>query len=126
METTLTVLVCDDSLLMRRKLKDSILCCCGFAEVVEAKEGFGAVHAYKLHRPDLVFMDIILPGKNGIDIVKDIKEINPDAKIVMVSSVGTKANLLKAMKAGAYDFIQKPWEQSTIDKVILKYLTGEE
>lgn len=122
MEPVFRVLICDDSLLIRRKLKEGILLCCGYAQIFEASDGIEAVRMYKLHRPDLVFMDIILPGKNGIEVVKDIKDFDKKAEIVMVSSVGTKANLFKAFAAGAYDFIQKPWEQNVIDRIILKYI----
>lgn len=122
----LKVLICDDSMLIRKKLKDSVLSCCGFARVALAVDGLDAIYQYNLLRPDIVFMDIILPGQSGIDTVAELKQIDPTARIVMVSSVGTKANLMNAMKVGACNFIQKPWEQETIDRIIIQFLTEEE
>jgi two-component system chemotaxis response regulator CheY len=126
MKEKIKVLICDDSLLIRKKLSDSVKACCSFAIVVFAREGLEAISAFKLHKPDIVFMDIVLPGRSGIEIVKELIDINPKANIIMVSSVGTKINLMKAMAAGACDFIQKPWEQETIDRIIVKFLLEDE
>ena len=123
MVKTLKVLVCDDSILMRRKLKQSIELCCDYVVVVEAKDGQAAVDMYKLHSPDLVFMDIVMPEKSGIEAVKEIKEFDNLARVIMASSTGTQANLRKAIEAGAYEFIQKPWEQASIDNIINKLLS---
>lgn len=119
----LKVLVCDDSILMRRKLKQSIELCCQNVVVVEAEDGQVAVDMYKLHKPDLVFMDIVMPIKSGIEAVKDIKEFDSLARVIMASSTGTQANLRKAIEAGAYEFIQKPWEQASIENIINKLLS---
>lgn len=120
------VLICDDSLIIRKKLGESIRQSYSNAEIFDAKDGLEALYMYRVHSPNLVFMDIIMPGKNGIEVVKDIKEINPNAEIIMVSASGTKENLLKAFKAGANDFIQKPWEQSVIDRIILRFMPKPE
>lgn len=107
---------------MRKKLKESIVLSCNIAEILEAKNGQMAVDMYKEHRPELVFMDIIMPEKDGIQAVKEIKEFDATAKVVMVSSTGTQANLRKAIEAGAYEFIQKPWENAAIENIINKLL----
>lgn len=116
------ILLCDDSVLMRKKLKESIVLSCNIAEILEAKNGQMAVDMYKEHRPELVFMDIVMPEKDGIQAVKEIKEFDATAKVVMVSSTGTQANLRKAIEAGAYEFIQKPWENAAIENIINKLL----
>lgn len=126
MKEKLKVLICDDALIIRKKLKESIRKCCSFTIFIDVNEGLEAISMYKLHKPDIVFMDIILPGRNGIEIVKEIKEFDRNAYIVMVSTVGTKTNILDAMLAGASDFIQKPWEQDTIDRIIVKCILEEE
>jgi len=113
----LKVLVCDDSLLMRKKLKDS-LGLCGCAEIIEATDGQKAVDLYKENKPDVVFMDIVMPIKDGIKAVEEIMEFDQKAKVVMASSSGTKEHLKKAIDAGAFEFIQKPWEQQQIQKII--------
>lgn len=114
---TLKILICDDSILMRKKLKDS-LNSCGFFEFLEATDGQSAVDIYKENNPDLVFMDIVMPIKNGIEAVSEIKAYNKEAKVVMASSAGTKENLRKAIEAGAFEFIQKPWEEAQICKIV--------
>jgi two-component system, chemotaxis family, chemotaxis protein CheY len=126
MAKVLKVLVCDDSILMRRKLKESIELCYDSLVIVEAKDGQMAVEMFIEHKPDLVFMDIVMPVKDGIQAVKEIKLYDANARVVMASSTGTQANLRKAIEAGAYEFVQKPWEQTTIESIIKKLLAERE
>lgn len=121
MDNILKILICDDSLIIRRRLSESIKQCYEDVMIVEAADSMSAERMFFIHKPDLIFMDIILPDKNGIDTVKRLKEIDPEAKIIMISTAGTKANLFKSVSAGAFDFIQKPIEQATVDKVILAF-----
>lgn len=118
------VLICDDSVLMRKRLKDS-LALCGSFEIIEATDGESAVNMYKENTPNLVFMDIVMPVKDGIVAVEEIKEFHKDAKVVMASSSGTKEHLRKALEAGAFEFIQKPWEQEQIAKIVNNLLKKE-
>lgn len=111
------VLVCDDSILSRKKLKDCILAL-GCSEVYEAADGEEAVEKFKEHRPDLVFMDIVMPKKDGIGAVTEILEVDKNAKVVMASSVGTQSFLKDAIKAGAYDFLQKPLDPEQVKRII--------
>ncbi|BCZ45400.1 response regulator [Clostridium gelidum] len=120
-ENLLKILICDDSMLMRKKLKDS-LTLCGPFDILEATDGQKAVEIYKEKNPDLVFMDIVMPVKDGIQAVSEIKDFDKNAKVVMASSSGTKENLKKAIKAGAFEFIQKPWEQEQITKILNNFL----
>lgn len=117
-ENLLKILVCDDSMLIRKKLKE-VLKSCGCNNILEASNGQEAVDSYKENNPDLVFMDIIMPFKNGIEAVKEIIEFDNDAKVVMASSAGTKEHVKVAIKAGAFEFVQKPWEKEQINKIIL-------
>jgi two-component system, chemotaxis family, chemotaxis protein CheY len=117
-ENSLKVLVCDDSMLIRKKLKE-LLKNCGYEDVLEAVNGQEAVKIYKESSPDLVFMDIIMPVKNGIEAVKEIIEFDKKARVVMASSAGTKEHVKEAIKAGAFEFVQKPWEKEQITKIIL-------
>lgn len=116
----LKVLVCDDSILSRKKLKDCIISL-GCAEVYEAADGEEAIAQYKAHTPDLVFMDIVMPKKDGIEALKGIFEINDKATVVMASSVGTQSYLKDAIKAGANDFLQKPIDSEQVKKLIDSY-----
>lgn len=121
MENNLRVLICDDSLLIRKKLRDT-LAKCKFKEIIEAENGNVAVELVKVHNPDLIFMDIVMPGKDGIEVLKEIKSIHPIAKVVMASSVGTSEHLKRALENGAYDFIQKPIKPEAIFNLIEKVL----
>ena len=124
-ENILKVLICDDSMLMRKKLKDS-LNLCGSFDILEATDGQKAVDSYKENNPNLVFMDIVMPVKDGIQAVSEIKAFDENAKIIMASSSGTKDNLKRAIEAGAFEFIQKPWEQEQITKIINNFLNEGE
>ena len=120
-ENILKILICDDSMLMRKKLKDG-LNLCGSFDILEATDGQKAVDTYKENNPNLVFMDIVMPVKDGIQAVSEIKAFDENAKIIMASSSGTKGNLKRAIEAGAFEFIQKPWEQEQIAKIINNFL----
>lgn len=113
----LKVLICDDSMLVRKKLTDTLKSI-GITTIFEATDGQKAVDQYKENKPDLTFMDIVMPNKTGLDALKEIKEFDADAKVVMASTIGTQANLITAIKAGAYEFLQKPVKEDDVLKVI--------
>lgn len=116
MHTPLKILISDDSLLLRKKLREELekLGC----QVFEAKDGQEVIEAYSQYRPNGVFMDIVMPKINGLDALKEIKEIDSKARVIMLSSTGTAGNLLEALKLGAIDFIQKPYNSSQIVKAV--------
>lgn len=113
----LKILVCDDSILIRKKLKDCLKDL-GCSQVFEALNGQEAIDFYKTNKPDLVFMDIVMPIKGGIEAVTEIITFDKNAKVVMASSSGTKTHLKKALEAGAYEFIQKPFEEVQIKNIL--------
>lgn len=113
----ITVLICDDSIFARKKLKDYILTL-GVKDVLEATDGQEAIDLYKENKPSVVFMDIIMPKVTGIEAVKQILDFDKDAKVVMASSVGTQSHLKDAIKAGAYEFLQKPIEDAHVLKIL--------
>jgi two-component system, chemotaxis family, chemotaxis protein CheY len=117
----LTVLICDDSILIRKKLRTTLeKCKC--EQIYEAENGAVAVEIAKENNPDIIFMDIVMPDKNGIEALKEIHEFNPNIKVVMASSVGTNDNLKEALENGAYDFIQKPITLEAVTLLIEKVL----
>jgi two-component system chemotaxis response regulator CheY len=104
----INVMVVEDEEQIRNILKKMIEknteCC-----VVSACGTFAsAISGFVRLRPDVVFMDIIMPRITGIEALKQIIEFDPDAKVVMASSVGTQGHLKEALRAGAADFLQKP------------------
>ncbi len=121
----LKILVCDDSLLARKRLKDCIISF-GCSSIFEAANGEEAIAQYNDNKPNLVFMDIVMPKKDGIEALKDILEIDSDATVIMASSVGTQSYLKDAIKAGASDFIQKPIDNDRVKEIINSYCSREE
>jgi two-component system chemotaxis response regulator CheY len=113
----LKILICDDSMFARKKLNMTVT---GFGvkEIYEAADGEEAVQKYFEHKPDVVFMDIVMPKVTGLDALKQIIEKDPDAKVIMASSVGTQGHLKEALKAGAADFLQKPIADEDARKVL--------
>src|SRR6202165_2492148 len=100
-------LVVDDSVFARKnicKMVESF----GGEIVGEAADGFAAIAEYATTHPDIVLMDITMPKMEGIEAVERIVHDHPDARIVMVSSVGYQDNILSALQKGARHFVQKP------------------
>src|SRR3990172_393983 len=92
-----TVLICDDALFMRSMLAD-ILRGAGFEILGEAQTGAEAVKRYNELRPDLVTMDIVMPDMGGIDAVRAIIAVDPDAKVLMCSAMGQQALVVEAIQ----------------------------
>lgn len=116
------ILISDDSILARKQLKDIINSIGQGAEFIDATNGQEAIDLYKENTPDITFLDIVMPVKDGIEAVKGIMEINNDAQIIIVSSVGTQTQLKAALEAGAKDFIQKPIETSHVETLLQTHL----
>lgn len=119
----LKVLISDDSVLARKQLKD-ILKTYGCNSFLEASNGQETVDLYKEHKPAMVFLDIVMPVKDGVTAIKEIKAFDPSADIIIVSSVGTQAQLKNAIMEGARDFVQKPLQTSQIHKIIAARFGG--
>ena len=118
-----TILVGDDSILARKQLKDMISSF-GKPSFLDAKNGEEAVALALEKRPDLIFLDLVMPVKDGIQAIQEIKKDFPDADIVVVSSVGTQTQLKNAISAGAKDFLQKPVKLSLIKAIITSRFEG--
>lgn len=117
-------LVVDDSVFARKTLAKMIAAFGG--EVAgEAGDGRTALTEYDRTRPDVVLMDITMPVMEGIEAVERIVRLYPEARIVMVSSVGFQENIVTALQKGARHFVQKPVKPETLYEVI-KYVMGED
>jgi two-component system chemotaxis response regulator CheY len=119
--STIKVLVVDDAAFMRVVLKD-ILIASGFQNIIEVGDGAAAVNAYQQHRPDIVTMDINMPGTDGIQALRMILQMNPAAKVVMVTSVEQKHVVQEAIKLGAKDYVVKPFDRSMVATVVNRVL----
>ncbi|HAR84210.1 MULTISPECIES: response regulator [Clostridium] len=115
------VLIVDDATFMRMMVKD-ILEKNGYEVIGEANNGIKAVEIYKAENPDIVTMDITMPEMDGIEAVKQIKAFDPSAKIVMCSAMGQQSMVMDAIKAGAKDFIVKPFQADRVLEAIKKVL----
>lgn len=114
------ILLVDDASFMRmrcaRLLKEN-----GY-EIIEADNGQDALEKYSKHRPDLVLMDITMPVMDGITATKEIKAMDAGAKVVMVSALGQQNMVIEAIKAGAKDFVVKPFDSNKIIATIRKFV----
>ena len=113
------VLVADDTQFMRANLK-IILERNQIQVVGEADNGIKAVKLYDDLKPDVVTMDITMPGMDGIEAVRQIRKKDPNAKIVMVTALGQEMFVREAVVAGAKNFIVKPFKEDKIIEIINK------
>lgn len=103
----LKIFVVDDSLIMRRniiKMIESL----GHKVAGEAKNGHEAIELYRKFKPDLVTMDITMPGMDGLSAVKELKKIDKNAKIIMITSHGQEEMVIDAIRSGASGYLLKP------------------
>jgi len=103
------ILIVDDTLFMRTLIKN-ILFSGGHDIVGEAADGDEAVAKYKDLKPDLVTMDVVMPKVNGIEALKQIRAIDPTARVVMCTAVGQEQMVKLAIKTGARGYIVKPFQ----------------
>jgi len=108
-----TVLVCDDAAYMRT-LMSTIFQRGGFEVVGEAATGVQAVEQYKLLRPDIVTMDILMRDLGGIAALRQIRDFDEKANVLMCSAVAEQALVAEAMAAGAKEFVIKPFQPSRL------------
>lgn len=107
------VLVVDDAAFMRKVLSDA-LTKAGHEVVGEAGNGNEAVEQFRELKPDLATLDITMPDKDGITALKEILSLDPGAKVVMCSALGQESKVLESIKAGAKDFIVKPFQPDRV------------
>lgn len=106
-------LIVDDAELIRIRLK-SILAKAGCEIVAESSNGKEALELYKQKRPDLVTLDITMPGQDGIETLKQIMIEGDDVKVIIISASEQKALVMEALRARASAFIFKPFEADQI------------
>jgi len=116
------ILVVDDAAFMRTVLKDIIKKNGLASEILEAADGVEAVKLFQKAQPDLVTMDITMPRADGIQALRAILKINPNAKVVMITSVGEKHTVQDAMRLGARDYVVKPFDRASVPIVLNKVM----
>lgn len=115
------ILIVDDAAFMRMMIKD-VLTKNGFEVIGEAENGARAIEKYKELQPNLTIMDITMPEIDGIQAVKEIKKMDPSAKIIMCSAMGQQAMVIEAIQAGAKDFIVKPFQADRVIEAVKKVI----
>jgi len=113
------ILIVDDAAFMRMMIKD-ILTKNGYEIVGEAENGLRAIEKFQELRPDLITMDITMPEMDGISAVKEIRKIDPGAKVIMCSAMGQQSMVIEAIQSGARDFIVKPFQPDRVLEAIRK------
>jgi two-component system, chemotaxis family, chemotaxis protein CheY len=113
------VLITDDAVFMRLSLK-SMLEKNGFEVVGEAENGAIALEKYKILKPDIVTLDITMPVMDGLEALKNIKALDKNAKVMMISAMGQETIVREAVMSGAVGFVIKPFNEETITKAFNK------
>lgn len=116
------ILIVDDAAFMRMTLKNIIIAA-GHEVVGEAGNGIEAIDTFKSSQPELVTMDITMPEMDGIEALKEIKKIDPKARVIMCSAMGQQGMVIEAIQSGAADFIVKPFNAERINESIGKVLS---
>jgi len=117
------VLIVDDAKFMRHMIKN-ILVDLGCEIVGEACNGIEAGELYEQLAPDVVTMDIVMPERTGTEALRDIREKDPRAKIVMITAIDQRERLMEAMKLGAVDYVVKPFEKERVKEAMARVLAG--
>ena len=115
------VLIVDDAEFMRLMLRE-IVEDMGLTVVAEAEDGFEAIAAWRRTRPDLVLLDITMPNLDGTEALRAIVDEDPAARVVMICALGQKDQVLAAVKAGAADFIIKPFDHERVQETLGRLL----
>ncbi len=115
------ILVVDDAAFMRMMIRD-ILTKNNFEVAGEATNGDEAVSKYIELKPDLVTLDITMPGMDGVTVLKKIRQHDPAARVVMCSAMGQQAMVVEAIQNGARDFINKPFHPQKVVEILRRAL----
>jgi two-component system chemotaxis response regulator CheY len=115
------VLIVDDLQFIKIVLRD-ILEKSGFHVVGEASNGKQAISMYQERHPDVVLMDITMPDMDGLTALKKIKEIDPEARVIICSALGQQKLIVQAIQLGARDFIVKPFQPPRVISALKKAL----
>ncbi len=119
------ILVADDHGIVREGLKQIILELSGVARVDEAENGFEVIDLVNQNEYDIIIMDISMPGKNGLDTLKELKKIRPDLPVLMLSVHDEEQYGIRVLRAGASGFIPKHSDPEEFRKAILKVKSGK-
>jgi two-component system, chemotaxis family, chemotaxis protein CheY len=108
------ILIVDDAHFMRNMIGNMVKEI-GYSDIFFAVDGADAVAKAKELQPDLITLDISMPGMDGLEAVSKIMEVSPNSKIIMVTAVDNQFVIKEALKGGAVDFLKKPIAKSELE-----------
>ncbi len=111
------VLICDDSMLMRRMVAEALRDA-GWEVAAEAANGRQAIEQFSESRPDAVTMDVVMPEFDGLYGLEGIRQIDPNAKVIIISALNQTKLISEAIRKGAYDFIAKPFMPDQLQQTL--------
>lgn len=114
------LLIADDDAFIRKAMKKLLL---ASGVLIEAGDSKAVVTQYINKNPDVLFLDIHMPGKNGLELIQDIMEVDPDAYIVLLSADSSPGNVLKALEEGAVGFLSKPPSKKKVQDYLSQCIT---
>lgn len=119
------ILVVDDSVFMRRIVRN-VLYLGGFQDVIEAENGESALCKFETEKPDLVLLDVVMPGLDGIEVLKRVMNMDENAKVIMLSAVGQKKTIEVCNEFGSVGYIIKPFDKEQLLSVVEEALLAKE
>lgn len=117
------ILIVDDARFARR-IETKALQDAGFEHIIEAKTAKEALQIFEEQAPELTLLDVTLPDNSDLTLLRTMMKIRPEAKIVMNSAIGQELIIQDALKAGARDFITKPFKEKEFIEKIVKVMKG--
>ena len=119
-----TILVIDDSPLIRAQLKQ-LFTRMDCQVVAEAGSGDQLLSLYEQHRPTLVTLDIVMPGKDGVTALLELMSAHPEARVVMCTSLTTRDKILACQRAGVVQYLLKPFELGRAEQIFRHALSAQ-
>ncbi len=113
------ILITDDSVHLRG-LISAYLHKMGFTKILMATNGKEGIEQYTASHPDLVLLDYVMPEMNGIATLQEIRKLDPNATVLMITSISTKEKVLELKEAGAFSYLLKPFEEAKFQDIIMK------
>ena len=117
-----SILVVDDEPAIRRSLSE-ILIREGYS-VVTAHDGIGAVEKFRTGSYGLIILDLKMPGIDGMEVLKQVKETHPDTQVVIITGDGTVPGAVEAMKMGAFDYVLKPFSMEVMESIVMRVFSN--
>lgn len=111
------MMIVDDSIVMRRMINRSPMMK-QMSTIIQASNGVDAINKYKDYKPDVISMDLTIPHMDGVQCVKNLKQLNPDINILVISAMKDKSMVLRAIESGARGFLPKPFTEQQLNHAL--------